>query len=419
MSELIRFIREFIRNKGLMVFLSILVSRLSMLGINIIAARMITKDEFGLISLVFSVFAIFAPLTGLGSYQGLLRYGVLETSQDAKDNLSRYVFGKGLFNHLIIICIYIAISYIYTLRYGGIQIVILLFAVRLLGYYFQNFIESYFRIHHDNKMFAWIGMITGVGGFLMVLAGTWFWGMLGYLVALAVMPWLSFLFYRREAFSGIITMPSINLKEFWRYSFHGGLTYFLSDILFSMDFMLIGFLLDGHAIAMYKTAIILPMSLAILPQIFMQTDYPKLALKYADKSYLEFYLKNYYKIFIPLGIIILIVGFLLRDRIIPFIFGEQYAGNGIVFFIILAALVGNMWLRNLYGNLSSAIGKAQWNTYASLAAIVIILGLGVWLIPIMGIEGAAIGMAAAFTFTGLMTMILFHKYLRNLGHERS
>ena len=86
MSELFRFIREFIRNKGLMVFLSILVSRLSMLGINIIAARMITKDEFGLISLVFSVFAIFAPLTGLGSYQGLLRYGVLETSQDAKDN---------------------------------------------------------------------------------------------------------------------------------------------------------------------------------------------------------------------------------------------------------------------------------------------------------------------------------------------
>ncbi|QLH29793.1 MAG: polysaccharide biosynthesis C-terminal domain-containing protein [Candidatus Parvibacillus calidus] len=76
-------------------------------------------------------------------------------------------------------------------------------------------------------------------------------------------------------------------------------------------------------------------------------------------------------------------------------------------------------MRNLYGNLSSAIGKAQWNTYASLAAIVIILGLGVWLIPIMGIEGAAIGMAAAFTFTGLMTMILFHKYLRNLGHERS
>lgn len=55
MSELFRFIREFIRNKGLMVFLSILVSRLSMLGINIIAARMITKDEFGLISLVFSV----------------------------------------------------------------------------------------------------------------------------------------------------------------------------------------------------------------------------------------------------------------------------------------------------------------------------------------------------------------------------
>ncbi len=419
MSELVRFIREFIQNKGLIVFVSILISRLCMLAINIVAARMISQEDFGIIALVFSVFAVFAPLTGLGSYQGLLRYGVLENTREGRDNLSRYVLRKGLFNHLAIIVVYMVVCYAYTIRYGGIGMVILLFAVRLMGYYFQNFIESYCRINHDNKRFAMISIVTSIGGLLMVVVGTWSWGMIGYLWAMALMPWLAFVFYNRELHVSKGGRPSIDLKEFWRYSLHGGMTYFLSDILFSMDFMLIGFLMDQNAIAMYKTAIILPMNLAILPQIFMQTDYPKLALKYKDRAYLSFYIRNYYRIFIPLGIGILIMGFLLRNWIVPLIFGGQYAGHGVVFFIILAALVGNMWMRNLYGNLSSAIGKAHWNTYASMAALLIILVLGLWLIPVLGIEGAAIGMAAAFTCTGLLNMFLFHKYLRNLSHVQS
>jgi O-antigen/teichoic acid export membrane protein len=102
MKELLKFFKEFIQNNGLLVFSAMLIAKLSMLIINIAVARLIPKEEFGLIALVFSVFAIFAPLTGLGSYQGLLRYGVLEKDQHSRDRLSQYVFHKGLFNHIAV-----------------------------------------------------------------------------------------------------------------------------------------------------------------------------------------------------------------------------------------------------------------------------------------------------------------------------
>ena len=140
MRELLKFFKEFIQNNGLFVFSAMLIAKFSMLLINIAAARLIPKEEFGLIALVFSVFAIFAPLTGLGSYQGLLRFGVLEKDQQSKDHLSQYVFHKALINHLTVFFMFLGISYIYTLKYGDLKIIILMFGIIILGYYFQNFI---------------------------------------------------------------------------------------------------------------------------------------------------------------------------------------------------------------------------------------------------------------------------------------
>lgn len=419
MKELIRFLKEFIQNKGLFVFTSILVSKFAMLLTNIIAARLITKEEFGLVALVFSVFAIFVPLSGMGSYQGMLRYGVLENNIKNKNKISSYAFKKGLANQFWVTVFYFVVCYFYTLKYGNLNLIILLFGIRLVGTYFLNHIQTYLRINNDNKQFSIVNMTVSIVGLALVWVGTSTFGLSGYLVAMAIMPWVSFFYFKKPMYANFIPKFSFNTKEFWSYSIHSSLNSFFSDILFAIDFMLIGLMLQESDIAFYKTAIILPMNLALLPQIFMQTDYPKLTLNHLDVSYLKFYIKNYYKIFIPLGSVIIIVGFLIKDIIVPLIFGDEYNGYGWVFFITLIALVLNMWLRSLYGNLAAAIGKANWNTHATLGAIIIILAVGLWLIPIYGIIGAALGMAMALTFTGVYTMLLFYKYLRNLENEKA
>lgn len=415
MKSLIEFIKQFLSNQGLIVFLSSIISKLSMLFVAVIASNFILPEEYGRITLVLSVFSICFPLLGMGSSQGLLRFGVLEKDEVSKQQLNDYVFWKGFLNNIFITIVYIVVCIFYALKYEGILLITLFIGIRLLGYYFFNHIQAYYRMMEDNKTYSIMNITINLTGVVLVAALTYFFGMMGYLISMAVMPWFCFFYFKKNPIA--VSKPKIDFRKFWRYSVHASITYFFSDLLFSMDYLLIGLMLNETSLAFYKNAVMLPLSLSFLPLIFMQTDYPKIAKNYENKTYLKFYLFNYYKIFIPIGILILIIGFFLKDWIVPFIFGKNYTGNGWVFFTILAALVGNMWMRNLYGNMISAIGKAHWNTYTSVGALVIILLLGILLIPNYGILGAAIGMAAAFTFTGIAGMILFHNYLRNLKYE--
>src|SRR5690606_15668426 len=129
MKSFLQFIRQFISNQGLFVFLSGIITKLSMLFVNIIGARLISEENFGLIVLVASVFVVFAPLIGMGSNQGLLRFGVLQKDAVAKDELSRYVFWKGFVNHIFITITFLIVCIFYALKYDGILLIVLFFGI--------------------------------------------------------------------------------------------------------------------------------------------------------------------------------------------------------------------------------------------------------------------------------------------------
>ena len=77
MNNLLLFFKEFYKNKGLLVFLSLFVEKLTGFLQVVFIARMISEEDYGLITLIASVFGVFVTLNGLGTTQGLLRYGAL------------------------------------------------------------------------------------------------------------------------------------------------------------------------------------------------------------------------------------------------------------------------------------------------------------------------------------------------------
>lgn len=415
MNDLKKFITDFIQNKGLLVFLSILVEKAVALVNTIVVVRLITDKDYGTITIIASIFAVFITLSGFGSVQGFMRYGALEKSKEAKDKLANYIFIQGFKRHLFLVMLFFSVAFFYELKYPSIWIVILFFGIRMIGSYFYSFILSYYRIHGKNNLFSIISIkINGIG-LLITFLLTYFFGTYGYLTALALIPWLSLFYIDRNRFQRAIYKPlNVDLKSFWNYSFNSSITYFLSEMLFILDVFLIGFWLNESAVANYKVAIILPMNLMFIPMIFMQTDYPKLVENSFNKVYIKFYIRNYYKIFIPLSLCMLVGGFFLKDWILPFVFGQQYQGNGMIFFLILLAVATNMCFRNLYGNLLSAVGQAKKNTIVSFTSIVFMLALSFILIPIYGIRGAAIALTITFISTGVLSSIFFYNYLRKL-----
>ena len=146
----------------------------------------------------------------------------------------------------------------------------------------------------------------------------------------------------------------------------------------------------------------------------MQSDFTTLAKEHQNKKFLKNYIYNYYKIFIPICLVIFTIGYLLKDDIVKIVSGGQYQDLGYPFLILLAAFLLNILLRNLYGNLLSAVGLMKVNTIVSASVLVILVGTSFFLVPIYGVVGMAYSMLFSLQFTGLILMLSFFSYLKKL-----
>ena len=107
--------------------------------------------------------------------------------------------------------------------------------------------------------------------------------------------------------------------------------------------------------------------------------------------------------------------FLFKTEILHLFFSSKYADNSWVFIILLAGFCVNMLLRNLYGNLLSAVGKMKINTVVSLLTLVLLVLLSFLLVSRFEVLGMALSLSISMLINGLALMLSFHLYLKNLN----
>lgn len=416
MKDLIKFLQSFLQNNGFYVFLSFLIGKFVLLINTIFIVKMIPQDEFGRITLIASIVAFMSPWSGFGSLQVLMKFGAGENDEQIKQDLSRKLLRNGMVYQFLLSLIFIAVANIYTLKFEQLEWIILLFAIRLFGMFFHAHLTIDYRINGNNKKFASLNIFINCFGLLLTFILTFYFGLIGYMISLAIAPFLSLLFYSKSMIQKAVNqLESMNWKEMWRYGRMESLAYFASELLFSIDIAMIALFMLDKDIALYKVAIILPMNLLFLPTILFQTDFPRIIQNCQDKNFLKFYIKNYYKLFIPIGLIMLIGSYFLKDWLIKLFFNESYLEGDKVFFITTVAVVLAILFRVLYLNLFSAIGKYNWNIRVSILSIFSLITFDLLLIPPYGIEGAALGFLLMFLVSGFYAKFLFRKYLEELN----
>ncbi len=414
MKSLQEFLRNFFANKGQHVFLSLLIAKISAFLGALFIIRLLPENEFGTLTIVASVFAIFAPFSGFGSQQSLLRFGSLGEGESEKKALAKYLFFKGFGYQILLSIIFLVVSFFYINRYEDIFYIFLFFTIRLIGSYFFNHIQSEFRIFGNNRQFARVNNVVNVSGLILLLTLTYFFGLKGYLFAIAATPFLALIWFKKENFQAVGDFK-FTKRELWNYGLHASGTALLSDTLFSADVLLLSFLMNENAVANYKVAILIPANITFLALTFMQTDFPILAKNFENKHFLRSYVENYYKIFIPVSVGIFFVGFLFKTEILHLFFSSKYADNSWVFIILLAGFCINMLLRNLYGNLLSAVGKMKINTVVSLLTLILLVLLSFLLVSKFDVLGMALSLSLSMLMNGLALMLSFHLYLKNLN----
>lgn len=414
MKSLREFLQRFFQNKGQHVFFSLLIAKICAFAGSILIIRILPENEFGTLSIVASLFAIFLPFSGFGSHQSLLRFGSLSDDGAEKKALGNYLFLKGLSYQFLLSGVFLIFSVFYLQKYEDILLIFSCFAVRLIGFYFYNFIQSELRIFGNNKEFARVNNVVNIGGIILLVGLAYYFGLLGYLIAIAIAPFISLFWLKKDYLKKLTESFSFNKKEIWNYGCHASGTAILSDLLFSADVLLLSFLLNENAVANYKVAILIPANITFLALTFMQSDFPVIAKNYKSGTFLRSYIVNYHKIFIPVVAIIFLGGFIFSSEILHFFFSARYQNNSGIFVILLAAFCLNMLFRNLYGNLLSAVGKMKINTVISSITLILLIGLSFLFVPKFGMIGMGYSVFISLAINGILLMFSFRNYLKSL-----
>lgn len=413
MKSLKDFLRSFFNNKGHYVFLSFLIAKVCGFAGSLLIIRLLPENEFGILSIVLSVLAIFLPFTGFGSGQSLMRFGSISSDETQKLKISSYFFFKGIFFEILLIIAFLSVSLFYFDIYEEILNVFIFCAVRLGGYYFVSHIQAFYRITGENQTFARINNVINIGGLLLVFVLTYFFKFYGYLMAIAITPYLSLFWLRKDIYSLKKFVPP-NHKEMWRYGIFTAVTSLISEALFSLDILMVGFLMNENAVANYRVAILIPSNITFLAISFLQTDFPILSKNYRNKAFLTSYVKNFHKIFLPICGGIFIFFFLFDSYILQLFFGSAYIANSSLLMILLIGFNLGMLTRNLYGNLLPAVGKIEVNTWISLFSLILLPVIAYLLIPVYGVIGMGVAMSSTLLISGCGYLLFFFLYLRKL-----
>lgn len=413
MNSLLQFFRSFLQNKGQYVFLSLLIGKICAFVTSLIIVRLLSSEEFGRVSVVSSIFAVFVSVSGFGSYQSLLRFGSVAETETAKKALSGQLFRQGFAYQIVLTLLFLFISLFFIKKFDDILQIFIFFSVRLLGTYFQTHIQTYLRITGNNLAFSRCTNFVNIAGLLLIALGADFFGLYGYLAALAISPFFSLLWFKSETIAQF-RQEVFNSKDLWSFAFHTAFTSLVTEALLAADVVILGFLTSENIVADYKVALMIPVNFTFMAAVFLQTDFPKLAKNFKDRIFLRDYIINYYKIFIPVSILVFTFVMLFGKDILTLFFTEKYAESSFIFILFTATFLLNIMLRNLYGNLFSAVGKMRINTLVSVWSLVFLIGFGFLLVPYYGAKGMAIALSLTMVFSGLLLIFYFYRYLRSL-----
>ena len=270
-------------------------------------------------------------------------------------------------------------------------------------------IKIQFRLNHKNKSYSFIEISYNTILVLFVFIFSLFFKEKGYILALILAPTLTFILFIKKLkinFSARINKKITNLK-FWKYGFYAGLTSVVTDFLFIIDILLVGYLMtNSEMVTAYRYVSIIPLSILFLPQVFIATDYVSFTEKIADKKHIYNYIKSYMIFFTLIGIALCSFFFFFSEEVLM-LFDANFTQYSDSFLILILGVCGILIFRGLFGNLLSSIGKIEMNYYIITIALVLNIFSNYFLIPLYGIKGAAITSAFLMWFTGIFSCLWF------------
>ena len=418
-SDRIDYLRRFLARDGLWMMAS--QGTVKVLGFVavVLVTRTASETEYGWYAYAMGLVATAVPFMGFGAYQAFVRFSVLTAHAEERVELHRRATGWGLTGAL-------GLASLLTLAASRIcadvpesAAVMRLLAWVTVSTFWMEHVKGLARALNDNKTSAHVDLAFAALLVLGAGVGVHLGGIHGYALAVVLSPFLAALPFGMKL--GALRMSWGRLSElapgFWPYGVHTALGAVLAKGFYAVDVFLIGrlWLEDAEALAVYRVAWLIHLATHVLPTAVAAPDCVRNASNHDQGQEIWSYLVGYWRTFgwisaVALGAVAWAAPWLLE------VFGPRYADGVGLMRLLLVGSLGAHVLRIPLGNLLSALGRANWNTWANIAVLLVTAMGCMWRIPELGLMGAAEVMAAMMWGSGLLSLGLVAFHVRQLPH---
>ncbi len=410
------FLRDYFKRGGAAVILSTAVVKIVSVLLSLLVVRLMTKDEYAILTFVLSVYSILIVIVGLGGNYSLLRFGSITDTIKIRFSYFRYTMKYGFILSLIIVPFVIIYSFLIPENLIEARIPIWISIIAVFSFFFLETLRSYFRILNLNKVYSIINIWNSILMLVLTPFLTWQFQVYGYVLSLILAAVITFFYFYRHIPRTQLENVDFNKRKYWSYGVNTSIGGIANQMIFSIAPILLGFLhTDNHAIASFKVATIIPFALLTLPGILMISDFSYLSRSYLNGDVLRNYYKNYLKLVMPTSTVVFIILLLFRKQVILFFFGADYLDCIPMYVCFMIATYLTYIMRNPLGNILLAIGKADWNAYSAYFFCAFYVILTIIIFPYFNYWSAVISLCLTFVISGFVSFYLYSKYLKSIG----
>jgi O-antigen/teichoic acid export membrane protein len=382
--------------------------------ITLFLTRLMSTEGFGILSLLVANASFFNLLSCLGAESGIGFHSA--TGDIQKGRMFTIIYSVILFQLVLLLITEMTHYYItghYWLINGNSLLFLVAGIVYLLGI---TVTDKYIALLNGHYLYSLASKIIFYSNLLsLFLFMLFYFGMekkntLFYLqffiltvFVQAILMVIAFHFSVKEKLH-FQRVNKADTKLFFSYSFIVFITNCIQFLAYRVDYWLVNYYQGKSSLGEYALAVKLNQLFWVLPSLAASIVFPMIASK--EKQYDKKQLMSLMRMVNTSLLIAAAIAFFIAPSLVPFLFGEQYTESIRPFQYLLPGFF-------MFGN---SITLAAWfagrnklyvNLIGSAICFILVLILDLWLIPLLGIKGAAIASSIAYSVSALYNIIKF------------
>lgn len=421
---------KLVAKSSVVVFVGFILSKIFTYGTKVIIARNFGPEQYGLFSLATFILLFFVYLFSLGLPEGILRYssfylGKSETSKIKFILVSSAIvlFFLSIFAGLALFLLSKTIA-IHVFESESLIIFLKWFSLLVPFYIGLNIFLSLLRAYQLMSSYSFVLNILQPGINLMGLVILAYFGLkdnsivfsyiisivLSFVVALIICNYLIFRNLRKIPIKNLQKKPI--LSELFSYSWPLLFSTVLANIFTWTDSFMIGYYKNVADVGYYNVAVAISNIFTLVPAIFVSVFFPLIVKEFSnDKIELVRDLsKQVSKWILIINLPVLALFLIFPDVAVRLLFGQNYL-SAQTSLAILSVGVMTISVLTISRDLLSMKGKSKVILVNTILLFLINVFLNAKLIPLYGLNGAAIATSASLILTGVVITVESKHYL--------